>query len=277
MNFLGQINKDNSKSRNIIYNKNSKIKSLSKDEEELLYLLNKNNYSNMISNTELNLIKLNHNENSEKILRKNIKRDRYNDNLVNQVGEVSNKINYEKSLQEIRRERMYNDILFNNSQNKKKDNNNVGNSYLDKNKISKSKVQIIKSQSSVKNKLLPKLLNYNILIQSKKVNSKKNLFENNSPNPNPNPNLKNEKFDIDWVTISKTNVNSDRKYKKNYYVITSKKNLKSKLPPINRFKLNIHNMKLKVNNEIDHTDKYHEDMMKLYKQLEYQNKFRFVI
>jgi hypothetical protein len=275
MNFLGQINKDKSKSRNILHNRNSKIKSLSKDEEELLYLLNKNNYSNMISNTELNLIKFIHNENSEKILRNNTKRERYNDNLVNQVGEVSNKINYEKSLQEIKRERMYNDILFNNSQNKKNDNNNVGNSYLDKNKISKSKIQIIKSQSSVKNKLLPKLLNYNILIQSKKVNSKKNIFENNSPNPDPN--LKNEKFDIDWVTVSKTNVNSDRKYKKNYYVISSKKNLKSKLPPINRFKLNIHNLKLKVNNEIDHTDKYHEDMMKLYKQLEYQNKYRFII
>ena len=273
MNFLEQINKDNSKSRNIIYNKNSKIKSLSKDEEELLYLLNKNNYSNIISNTELNIIKLSHNENSENKSRNNIKREKYNDNLVNQIGEVSNKINYVKSLQELKREKMYNDILFNNSQNDKNDNNFVGNSYLDKNKISKSKIQIIKSQSSVKNKLLPKLFNYNLLIRSKKLNSKKNIFENNSNNPK----LKNRKFDIDWVTISKTNANSDRNYKKNYYVITSKKNLKSKLPPINRFKLNIHNMKLKVNNEIDHSDKYHEDMMKLYKQLEYQNKNRFVI
>ena len=273
MNFLEQINKDNSKSRNIIYNKNSKIKSLSKDEEELLYLLNKNNYSNIISNTELNIIKLSHNENSEKKSRNNIMRDKYNDYLVNQIGEVSNKINYVKSLQELKREKMYNDILFNNSQNDKNDNNIVGNSYLDKNKISKSKNQIIKSQSSVKNKLLPKLFNYNLLIKSKNLNSKRNIIENNSPNPK----LKNGKFDIDWVTISKTNANSDRNYKKNYYVITSKKNLKSKLPPINRFKLNIHNMKLKVNNEIDHSDKYHEDMMKLYKQLEYQNKNRFVI
>jgi len=263
MNFLDQINKDNSKSRNIIHNGNPKIKSLSKDEEELLYLLNKNNYSNIISNTELNLIRFSHNENSEKKLRNNIKRDRYNDNLVNQVGEVSNKINYEKSLQELKREKMYNDILYNNSQNDKNDNNIVA--YLDKNKISrnKSKNKIIKSQSSVKDKLLPKLSNYNLLIQSKKLNSKKNMFDN-SP-----------KFDIDWITVSKSNINSDRQYKKNYYVITSKKNLKSKLPPINRPKLNIHNMKLKVNNEIDNSDKY--DMMKLYKQLEYQNKYRFVI
>ena len=270
MNFLDQINKDNSKSRNIIHG-NSKIKSLSKDEEELLYLLNKNKYSNMISNTELNLIKFNPNENSEKKFRYNIKRDRYNDNLVNEVGEVSNKINYEKSLQERKREQLYNGILFNNSQNDKNDNNSVIKSYLDKSKISKSKNQIIKSQSSGKNKLLPKLSNYNLLIHNKKLNSNKNIIENNSPN------MMKERFDIDWVTISKTNLNSDRKYKKNYYVITSKKNLKSKLPPINRCKLSIHNMKLKVNNEIDPTDKYHEDMMKLYKQLEYQNKNRFVI
>ena len=66
MNFLDQIYKDNSKSRNIIHNENPKIKALSKDEEELLYLLNKNNYSNIISNTELNLIRYSHNENSEK-------------------------------------------------------------------------------------------------------------------------------------------------------------------------------------------------------------------
>ena len=264
MNFLDQIYKDNSKSGNIIHNENPKIKALSKDEEELLYLLNKNNYSNIISNTELNLIRYSHNENSEKKLRNNIKRDKYNDNLVNQVGEVSNKINYEKSLQELKREKMYNDILYNNSQNDKNDNNIV--SYLDKRKISrnKSKNQIIKSQSLVKDKLLPKLSNYNLLIQSKKLNSKKNIIDNNSP-----------KFDIDWITVSKSNINSDRQYKKNYYVITSKKNLKSKLPPINRPKLNIHNMKLKVNNEIDNSDKY--DMMKLYKQLEYQNKYRFVI
>ena len=266
MNFLGQINKDKSKSRNIMHKGNSKIKSLSNGEEEILYLLNKNNYSNLISNTELNLIRHSHNEKSEKILINNIKRDKYNDNLVNQVGEVSNKINYGKSLQELKREKMYNDILYNNSQNDKNDNNNVGNSYLDKNIISrnKSKNQIIKSQSSVKDKLLPKLSNYNLLIHSKKLNSKKNMLENNSP-----------KFDIDWITVSKSNINSDRQYRKNYYVISSKKNLKSKLPPINKYKLNIHNMKLKVNNEIDPSDKY--DMMKLYKQLEYQNKYRFVI
>ena len=227
----------------------------------------------MISNTELNLIKFNNNENNENKFRINIQRDKYNDNLVNQVGEISNKINYEKSLQERKREKIYNDILFNNSQNNKNEYNNVGNSYLDKNKIPKSKNLIIKSQSSIKNKLLPKLFNYNLLIQHKKLNSNKSILTNNSPIPN----MKNKKYDIDWVTISKSSANSNKKYKKNYYVIASKKNNRSKLPPVNRFKLNVHNMKLKVNNEIDHTDKYHEDMMKLYKELEYQNKNRFII
>ena len=60
---------------------------LSKEEEELLYLMGKNNFANQISMTDLNLLP--NNDNNKKRNNKN------NVNLVNQIGLVYNKI-YEK-------------------------------------------------------------------------------------------------------------------------------------------------------------------------------------
>ena len=50
---------------------------------------------------------------------------------------------------------------------------------------------------------------------------------------------------------------------------------KSFLPPINKYKLNIKRIKLNINNEMDKNEE--ETMMKLYKELEFQNKNKFVI
>ena len=40
------------------------------------------------------------------------------------------------------------------------------------------------------------------------------------------------------------------------------------MPPINRFSFKHQKLKLDVNNEIDHADQQHENMMRMYKELE---------
>ena len=62
--------------------------------------------------------------------------------------------------------------------------------------------------------------------------------------------------------------------KKNVYLMKTDKK-KSFLPPINKYKLNIKRIKLNINNEMDKNEE--ETMMKLYKELEFQNKNKFVI
>ena len=47
------------------------------------------------------------------------------------------------------------------------------------------------------------------------------------------------------------------------------------LPPINKFKYNIKKIKLNINNDLDKSEE--EKMMNLYKELELQNKFKFVV
>ena len=47
------------------------------------------------------------------------------------------------------------------------------------------------------------------------------------------------------------------------------------LPPINRFKYNVKKLKLNINNDLNKSEE--EKMMNLYKELELQNKFKFVV
>lgn len=47
------------------------------------------------------------------------------------------------------------------------------------------------------------------------------------------------------------------------------------LPPINRFKYNVKKLKLNINNDLNKSEE--EKMMNLYKELEIQNKFKFVV
>ena len=47
------------------------------------------------------------------------------------------------------------------------------------------------------------------------------------------------------------------------------------LPPINKFKYNVKKIKLNINNDLDKSEE--EKMMNLYKELELQNKFKFVV
>lgn len=68
--------------------------------------------------------------------------------------------------------------------------------------------------------------------------------------------------------------NSTRDKKNNNYLMNSEKK-KFILPPISHFKFKIHRIKLNINNDIDKNEE--EKMMKLYKELEFQNKNKFVI
>jgi len=47
------------------------------------------------------------------------------------------------------------------------------------------------------------------------------------------------------------------------------------LPPINKFKYNVKKIKLNINNDLNKSEE--EKMMNLYKELEFQNKFKFVV
>lgn len=47
------------------------------------------------------------------------------------------------------------------------------------------------------------------------------------------------------------------------------------LPPINKFKYNVKKIKLNINNDLNKSEE--EKMMNLYKELELQNKFKFVV
>ena len=47
------------------------------------------------------------------------------------------------------------------------------------------------------------------------------------------------------------------------------------LPPINKFKYNVKKIKLNINNDLDKSEE--EKMMNLYKELEFKNKFKFIL
>ena len=70
----------------------------------------------------------------------------------------------------------------------------------------------------------------------------------------------------------KENINTpDKKYINE--IKTEKKGII--LPPINKFKYNVKKIKLNINNDLDKSEE--EKMMNLYKELELQNKFKFVV
>ena len=235
--------------------KNNHIIPLSKEEEELLYLIKKSNFVNKISITEFDLFKLN----DDNLLNKEMnKRRKDNEKLVNQIELVYNKINKDKPHEESKRKRLMHEMLFNIPKDcdRHKRNKNDGN------------------QISKKN-LLPKLFSSEMSQQKKSNklnNSRKDIFNNSKlySNTESNTNI--------LIPHSLSNNNSQDKNKKLYYIIQPNKNSsKSRLPPINKFRYKFHKLKLDVNNEIDHSDQQHEEMMRMYREIEFRNKNRFVI
>ena len=96
------------------------------------------------------------------------------------------------------------------------------------------------------------------------------LNRNNEEKKNLIKKMKNQKIFYNKIR--------DEKYMLNMNEIGNNINdKKQQLPPVNKFKWNYHKLKLNKNNAIGHTDQKHEEMMKLYKELEYKKKNRFVI
>ena len=224
------------------------MNSLSNEEEELLYLMKKSNFINQISNTELSMLHIN---NYKPLKRKKSRYEKNKEKLISQVGVISERIKKEKSKEEKKKEQYLYDILYRNPQNE-----NKANSFEKKRMLFN---QNCRSQSFVRKKLLPKL-NYPDISQRNNLgnilNSKKEvlLYSNND--------------EYNYYN------GPEKKNKKLYYIIGANK---PKLPPINKFKLNIPKLRLNVNNQVNLSDQKHEDMMRMYKELEYKNKFRFIL
>jgi len=242
----------------ILKNRIIPVLSLSKEEEELLYLFKKNNLANKISMTDLSLL----NYNQFNRLKKNNVKYENNQKLLNQIEDMYSKIYREKPL---KKQELLHNMLYNNSEN--------DNSYSEKKNI-------FKKQNSIKKKLLPKLITPELSQPKnlkKKNNSRKaillsNIYTNNEIN------------DANEASFPNSNNNSEDKNKKCYYIIKSNKNIndnrqkgKEQLPPINKFRFKFHKLKLNINNEIDFSDQQHEDMMKMYKEIEYKNKNKFFV
>ena len=123
-----------------------------------------------------------------------------------------------------------------------------------------------------KNKMLDDIL---FTKSDKDINSVNNI--NKFKRENSFHFLSSPKRRIIKINSNKYNIkknNSTRDKKNNYYVMNSEKKTII-LPQIANFKLNIHRIKLNINNDIDKIEE--ERMMKLYKELEFQNKNKFVI
>jgi hypothetical protein len=229
-----------------------------KIEDELLYLIKKSNFAKKISITEFDL--LNIDENNNNFNKVNKKRNKNNEKVINQIELVYNKINKDKPKEESRRRRLMHEMLFH--------------SPTDHTRLMQNKNNIIHNTNK---KFLPKLFYSEIShsLHRQKINhvsnSRKEIFNNQKFHSNTDCNTSIKKL------FSQSNNNSQVKNKKNYYVIQNRNNKKSKLPPINSFRLNYQKLKLDVNNEIDHADQQHEDMMKMYREIEFRNKYRFVV
>ena len=253
----------NKKESNINYidnsNKNLKkfpIISLSRDEEELIYLMKKSNLTDKIEISEFDLFKYN-----IPLKKINSKRDLNNKKLVDQVDLIYNKIYTDKIPQKSESKKLIHYMIFNESENKE-------NSRFDKSKLFQNKKDIFRNP--IRKKLLPKL--FSSELSGNKINknfSKINLLTNNDSN------YINENNIID-ENNSHSNNNFLDKNKKIYYLINSNK--KKKLPPINkRNKFKLQKIKLNVINAVDPTDQKHEEMMRMYKEIEFRNKKRFII
>jgi len=240
MNIIQKQHNDSLNSKNKNSHK-SRIM-ISKEDEELFDLIRNYNISNSFVNRDLNSKKNKHEKNKVK--------------LVDQIGAISNKILSEKTKEEKNQEKLINDLLykydFKYNLEKRRDKYN----HLDK------------SQSSIRRKLLPKLSPQNRANQLNK--SKKDILIYSRINTEENYEKERASF-FDLVNSNKKN--------KNYYLLIRNNinDKKQQLPPVNKFKWNYHKLKLNKNNAIGHTDQKHEEMMKLYKELEYKKKNRFVI
>jgi len=227
------------------YNKNSsksRLMILSKEDEELFDLIRNYNVPSSLVNRDLNSKKNKHEKNKIK--------------LVDQIGAISNKILSEKTQEEKNQEKLINDLLYQNDFKYILEKRREKYNHLDK------------SQSSVKRKLLPKLSPQNRSNQLNK--SKKDILMYSGINTEENY----EKERASFFDL----INSDKKNKNYYLLFRNNINCKKQqLPPVNKFKWNYHKLKLDVNNAIDPSDQKHEEMMKLYKEMEYKNKNRFAI
>ena len=263
INIKSSNNKVNN-SRNKI-SENNQAFQLSREEEEILYLINKCKFKDQISMTDLKLLNYNDYANLNK---KNYLRDNNNLKLINQVELIYNRI-YKQPQEKQRNKKLLHDMLFNRSESTEP-------SYLEKNNGSFNKID--KSHSSIKKKILPKLFNPDENLNKFKPNrveqSRKELFLNNNINSDDSNDIK--------ELYNRENNNSKDKIKKFYYIIKSNKNInenkrKNHLPPINKFRIKYNKFRLNVNNEINYSDQKHEDMMKMYKEIEFKNKNKFMV
>ena len=235
--------------------------STSREEKELIYLMKKYNFANNIAQTELDLNNYNY-----PLKKKKSKHEINNQRLLDQVELVYNKIYKEKPIIKSQNKKLLHDMLFNFTENEE-------NSFIEKQKLFRKKTD----NNSIKKNFLPKLITSE---QRMKNNSKRILLTNNNANININKIKDDEK--INERSFSYSNKNIIEENNKRYYLIRGNNKIdnnvkKTKLPPINRFAFKFHKLKLSVNNEIDHTDQKHEDMMKMFKEIEFKNKNRFFV
>jgi hypothetical protein len=188
----------------------------------------------------------------------------------------------EKNLYQQKKNRFFNQIskteleLFENELNLKPLNpkHNVFNNKI-MNQIKSISKKIYKNNSQEKK--LKKLHNilfiepkynyiYNKNNNNNSINNRNNSFQNISNRRNNNINQSNEK---DNIKNSKSFSN-----KKYFYFMKTEKD-KIVLPPINQFKYKVHRLKLNINHNEDKDQE--EKMMKLYKELEFQSKHKFVV
>ena len=233
----------------------------SREEKELIYLMKKYNFANNIAQTELDLINYNY-----PLKKKKSKHEINNQRLLDQVELVYNKIRKENPIIKSQNRKFLHDMLFNFTENEE-------NSFMEKQKLFRKKPEI----KSIKKNFLPKLITSE---QRMKNNSKKILLTNNNANSNRNKIKDDDK--INERSFSYSNKNIIEENNKIYYLLKGNNKIdnnvkKMKLPPINRFRFKFQKLKLSVNNEIDHTDQKHEDMMKMYKEIEFKNKNRFFV
>ena len=107
---------------------------------------------------------------------------------------------------------------------------------------------------------------YNYIKNNNCINNRNNSLHNISTTRNNNLNQPNKKNKV-------KNYNSFSN-KKNYYFVKNEKE-KMILPPINQFNYKIYRIKLNIKNNEDKEQE--ERMMKLYKELEFINKNKFII
>jgi hypothetical protein len=223
----------------------SRLMTLSKEDQELFDFIKNYNISNNKEKGDLNLIQSS----------KKNKHEEYKAKLLNQIGAISNKILTEKTQEEKNQEKLINDLLYKNDFN------------YNLEKRGEKYHHLGKSQSSVKRKLLTKIFPHNRSNQLNK--SKKDILLYSRIITDGNYEKERAPF-FDLINSKKN---------KNYYLLI-RNNIngkKQQLPPVNKFKWNYHKLKLDINNDIDHTAQKNEEMIKLYKEMKYKNKNRFVI